>query len=200
MKAWIITLSAMSVMSQPSTSPTARSRKKIGEPTEIEPIRFDFNRNLRPGTLASSKRRVLLSLECGLFLAPARRRQNADVRTRQKSVEAGDVAGEETRLDDPERRSFGEQRRRLRVCRDGDEDVRIIGRQPQALDRPKLDILELERRLAGLQTLGAVECDLSGRGAGYPAPPPQIPACGLPAPGSCRRSNVIDFRGLGRPI
>src|SRR3954471_13188005 len=29
---------------------------------------------------------------------------------------------------------------------------------------------------------------LSGRGAGYPAPPPQIPACGLPAPGSCRRS------------
>jgi hypothetical protein len=32
---------------------------------------------------------------------------------------------------------------------------------------------------------------VSGRGAGYPAPPPQIPACGLPAPGSCRRSNAI---------
>ena len=41
---------------------------------------------------------------------------------------------------------------------------------------------------------------LSGRGAGYPAPPPQIPACGLPAPGSCRRSNVIDVRGLGGPF
>ena len=40
----------------------------------------------------------------------------------------------------------------------------------------------------------------SGRGAGYPAPPPQIPACGLPAPGSCRRSNVIDVRGLGGPF
>src|SRR3954453_211003 len=40
----------------------------------------------------------------------------------------------------------------------------------------------------------------SGRGAGYPAPPPQIPACGLPAPGSCRRSNVIDVRGLGDPF
>ena len=41
---------------------------------------------------------------------------------------------------------------------------------------------------------------LSGRGAGYPAPPPQIPACGFPAPGSCRRSNVIDVRGLGGPF
>jgi hypothetical protein len=40
----------------------------------------------------------------------------------------------------------------------------------------------------------------SGRGAGYPAPPPQIPACGLPAPGSCRRSNVIDVQGLGSPF
>ena len=41
---------------------------------------------------------------------------------------------------------------------------------------------------------------LSGRGAGYPAPPPQIPACGLPAPGSCRRSNVIDVQGLNGPF
>ena len=32
---------------------------------------------------------------------------------------------------------------------------------------------------------------VSGRGAGYPAPPPQIPACGFPAPGSRRRSNAI---------
>src|SRR4051794_302547 len=32
---------------------------------------------------------------------------------------------------------------------------------------------------------------MSGRGAGYPTPPPQIPACGFPAPGSCRRSNAI---------
>jgi hypothetical protein len=36
----------------------------------------------------------------------------------------------------------------------------------------------------------------SGRGAGYPTPPPQIPACGFPAPGSCRRSNAIV--GFGR--
>src|ERR687890_481866 len=41
---------------------------------------------------------------------------------------------------------------------------------------------------------------LSGRGAGHPAPPPQIPACGFPAPGSCRRSNVIDVQGLGGPF
>ena len=41
--------------------------------------------------------------------------------------------------------------------------------------------------------------DLSGRGAGYPAPPPQIPACGFPAPGSCRRSNATGIRGLGGP-
>jgi hypothetical protein len=32
---------------------------------------------------------------------------------------------------------------------------------------------------------------MSGRGAGYPTPPPQIPACGFPAPGSRRRSNAI---------
>src|SRR5271166_5225616 len=37
---------------------------------------------------------------------------------------------------------------------------------------------------------------LSGRGAGRPAPPPQIPACGFPAPGSCRRSNVPIPLGL----
>src|SRR5271166_1832790 len=36
----------------------------------------------------------------------------------------------------------------------------------------------------------------SGRGAGRPAPPPQIPACGFPAPGSCRRSNVPIPLGL----
>ena len=40
---------------------------------------------------------------------------------------------------------------------------------------------------------------LSGRGAGYPTPPPQIPACGFPAPGSCRKSSVIDVRDLGGP-
>jgi hypothetical protein len=32
---------------------------------------------------------------------------------------------------------------------------------------------------------------LSGRGASYPTPPPQIPACSFPAPGSRRRSNAI---------
>ena len=37
---------------------------------------------------------------------------------------------------------------------------------------------------------------LSGRGAGYPTPPPQIPACSFPAPGSRRRSNAIV--GFGR--
>ena len=41
--------------------------------------------------------------------------------------------------------------------------------------------------------------EASGRGAGYPTPPPQIPACGLPAPGSCRRSNAARVRGLGGP-
>ena len=36
---------------------------------------------------------------------------------------------------------------------------------------------------------------LSGRGADCSAPPPQIPACGLPAPGSCRRSNTVQRQG-----
>src|SRR6202023_2275404 len=37
---------------------------------------------------------------------------------------------------------------------------------------------------------------LSGRGADYSAPPPQIPACGFPAPGSCRRSDVAQHWAL----
>jgi hypothetical protein len=38
-----------------------------------------------------------------------------------------------------------------------------------------------------------------GRGPGCPGPPAQIPACGFPAPGSCRRSSAIEVRGLGGP-
>ena len=37
---------------------------------------------------------------------------------------------------------------------------------------------------------------VSGRGADYSAPPPQIPACGFPAPGSCRRSDVAQHWAL----
>ena len=37
--------------------------------------------------------------------------------------------------------------------------------------------------------------DLSGRGANCSAPPPQIPACGFPAPGSCRRSDAAQRQG-----
>ncbi len=39
----------------------------------------------------------------------------------------------------------------------------------------------------------------SGRGPGCPGPPAQIPACGFPAPGSCRRSNAIEVRRFGGP-
>src|SRR5271166_304227 len=35
-----------------------------------------------------------------------------------------------------------------------------------------------------------------GRDGDYSPPPAQIPACGFPAPGSCRRSNVTGVRGL----
>jgi hypothetical protein len=38
-----------------------------------------------------------------------------------------------------------------------------------------------------------------GREPGYPGPPAQVPACGFPAPGSCRRSDAIEGRGLGGP-
>src|SRR5208337_4550227 len=49
------------------------------------------------------------------------------------------------------------------------------------------DGLNALKRVARL-TEGSEDRRLSGRGAGCPAPPPQIPACGFPAPGSCRRS------------
>ena len=38
-----------------------------------------------------------------------------------------------------------------------------------------------------------------GRSRSYLPPPAQIPACGFPAPGSCRRSNATGIRGLGGP-
>jgi len=38
------------------------------------------------------------------------------------------------------------------------------------------------------------------RETGLPVPPAQIPACGFPAPGSCRRSNATEVRGLGGPF
>src|SRR5690349_3812783 len=39
-----------------------------------------------------------------------------------------------------------------------------------------------------------------GRDGPYGPPPAQIPACGFPAPGSCRRSNATGAGGLGRPL
>ena len=38
-----------------------------------------------------------------------------------------------------------------------------------------------------------------GRDRSYLPPPAQIPACGFPAPGSCRRSDATGIRGLGGP-
>jgi hypothetical protein len=38
-----------------------------------------------------------------------------------------------------------------------------------------------------------------GRERHYWRPPAQIPACGFPAPGSCRRSDATGVRGLGGP-
>ncbi len=42
-------------------------------------------------------------------------------------------------------------------------------------------------------------CVCRGRSGSYLPPPAQIPACGFPAPGSCRKSGVVDVRGLGGP-
>jgi len=56
------------------------------------------------------------------------------------------------------------------------------------------------RQLAAIlaRSSGANRC--RGREPGYPGPPAQIPACGFPAPGSCRRSNATEVRGLGGPF
>jgi hypothetical protein len=37
-------------------------------------------------------------------------------------------------------------------------------------------------------------------GSGYPGPSAPIPACGFPAPGSCRRSNAIEAPRCRRPV
>ena len=103
---------------------------------------------------------------------------------------------------DPNRRVFIDETwaatnmtRRYDRCARG---LRLWGAVPHG--HWKLTTLVAGLRTAGISVPCVFEGAMSGRGAGYPAPPPQIPACGLPAPGSCRRSNVIDFRGLGRPI
>ena len=46
---------------------------------------------------------------------------------------------------------------------------------------------------------GASRISGRGRDGSYLPPPAQIPACGFPAPGSCRKSGVVDVRGLGGP-
>src|SRR3984893_9268478 len=47
---------------------------------------------------------------------------------------------------------------------------------------------------------GTIRSLLSGRGASYPAPPPQIPPCSFPAVGSRRRSNAIEGRSLAAHV
>jgi hypothetical protein len=49
------------------------------------------------------------------------------------------------------------------------------------------------------QIRGASSTAGRGRSGSYLPPPAQIPACGFSAPGSCRRSNATDIRGLGGP-
>jgi hypothetical protein len=62
---------------------------------------------------------------------------------------------------------------------------------------PHHDVAMRQRNASNL--VGALLAARSGRGPGYPGPPAQIPACGFPAPGSCRRSNAIEVRGFGGP-
>ena len=58
------------------------------------------------------------------------------------------------------------------------------------------------RRRTKCANLPCRRCERSGRGrdGDYSPPPAQIPACSFPAPGSCRRSNVIAVRDLTSPI
>ena len=58
--------------------------------------------------------------------------------------------------------------------------------------------LSPEPRPDGLPPTHHLIC--SGRGPGYPGLPAQIPACGFPAPGSCRRSNAIEAPRRRRPV
>jgi len=91
-------------------------------------------------------------------------------------------------------RSPGSRTRSVRTCQ-GLRPRRVA--RTLALTRPDMwPSASLTASAPGTLALSR----LSGRGAGYPAPPPQIPACGLPAPGSCRRSNVTDVRGLEGPF
>ena len=50
-----------------------------------------------------------------------------------------------------------------------------------------------------MDSLIAAGSGCRGRDGDYSPPPAQIPACGFPAPGSCRRSNVIGVQDCGVP-
>ena len=54
-----------------------------------------------------------------------------------------------------------------------------------------------KRRRGPAHCLDCSSC--RGRDGSYLPPPAQIPACGFPAPGSCRRSDATGIRGLGGP-
>ena len=110
--------------------------------------------------MLAEDRRVLASLEARAADSPRDgARHHPDIAPRQQGFETGNRAREEPRLDHPKHRLVGQQRLGLAGRGDGHNDMSVVGREFEALDRAKDDVLELELRLARLQPFGAVEGD-----------------------------------------
>src|SRR6516225_4059629 len=112
-----------------------------------------------PGNVLLQDRRVFVPGEFTLRLAPGLAGHHADIAPREQGLETGDVAGEKARFDHPEDRLIGQQRLGFMGGGDGHDDMRVIRRELEALDRAEDDVPELELRLAGLQPFAAVEGD-----------------------------------------
>ena len=89
---------------------------------------------------------------------------------------------------------------------DGAAEAKLIAlacsKPPKGRKRWTLQLLE--EQVVELKIVARASDNTIGRTVAVgdrvtPAPRAQIPACGFPAPGSCRRSNAIEVRGFGGP-
>ena len=94
--------------------------------------------------MRSQDRGILAPGEIPLDLAGLGSRQHADVGARKQGLDAGNIAGEEPRLDDPEDGPLGQQRLGLTGGGDCHDDMRLVRRERQALYRAEYDVLVFE--------------------------------------------------------
>ena len=137
-------------------------------------------RALGPGL---QDRRILFADEMMPRHAFLGRRAHADVGTGQQRLQAGDISGEELRLDHPEDRLVVQERLGLAHRLHRHQHMGEVGRDGDGLHRAHHHVLVLELGLAGGEACGRLEGDDDGG-----------PALGEGIPGEPRRNQGGDQR------